>query len=184
MTTRWGEFQGRIEDDRLITGRGQYISDIALDGMAFGVVVRAQVPSARIRSIDTAAALAHPGVLAIYTAADLEADGIEDFPCSVALPRTGRAKVFPARRPILARDRIRIVGEGVAFVVAETQAQAETAAELVVVEIEDLPVLVDHRAARERSAPRVWRSGARFPPPRRSRSLVRATGNCSTATCR
>ncbi len=156
MTTRWGEFQGRIEDDRLVTGRGQYVSDISLDGMTHGVVVRSQVPSAQIRSIDPSAALALPGVLAVYTAADLTADGIEDFPCNVALPRSGGAKAFPARRPILARDRIRIVGEGVAFVVAETQAQAEAAAELVTVETEDLPVIVDHRAARAAEAPKIW----------------------------
>jgi aerobic carbon-monoxide dehydrogenase large subunit len=78
--SHWGKFQGRIEDDRLLTGTGVYVADIALAGMAHAVVVRAQVASARIASIDTAAALATPGVLAVYTAKDLAADGLLDFP--------------------------------------------------------------------------------------------------------
>ena len=101
-TTRWGEYQGRIEDSRLVTGRGQYISDIHLDRMAYATVVRSQVPSARIVAIDASVALAHPGVLAVYTAADLAADGIVDFSSPGDLPRGGGAKAYPARRPILA----------------------------------------------------------------------------------
>ena len=66
--SRWGEFQGRIEDNRLVTGQGLYVGDIAHQQMAHAVVVRAQVASARITSIDAEAALASPGVLAVYTA--------------------------------------------------------------------------------------------------------------------
>lgn len=156
MSARWGEFQGRIEDNRLVTGHGQYVGDIVLPGMTYGVVARAQVAHARIIAIDTSAAEAHPGVLAVYTAKDLAADGAVDFPCDVKLPRSGGNAVFPARRPILARERIRVVGEGVAFVVAETLAAAEAAAELISVETEDLPAVVDHALALAPGAPTVW----------------------------
>ena len=71
--SQWGEFQGRIEDDRLITGQGVYVADLAPEGMAHAVVVRAQMASARVTGIDASAALDVPGVLAVYTAADLAA---------------------------------------------------------------------------------------------------------------
>ena len=154
--SRWGKFQGRIEDDRLVTGTGVYVADIALAGTAHAVVVRAQVASARITSIDTAAALATPGVLAVYTGEDLAADGLLDFPCGVDLLRADGRKAHQARRPVLARERIRAVGEPVAFVVAETLETAAAAAELVVVETQDLPVVASLAAARDRAAPRVW----------------------------
>ena len=154
--TKWGEFQGRIEDDRLLTGRGRYVGDFAVPRMATGVVVRAPVASARITGVDTAAARAVRGVLAVYTAADLAADGLPDLPCGVELARSNGDKAFQARRPVLARGRIRAVGEPVAFVVAETEAAAEAAAELVTVATDDLPAVTDHVAARKSGAPAVW----------------------------
>src|SRR5262245_58360272 len=81
--SQWGEFQGRIEDNRLVRGHGLYVGDIALAGMAFAVVVRSDVAAARIRRIETGPARQLPGVLAVYTGADLAADGIPDFPCKV-----------------------------------------------------------------------------------------------------
>jgi aerobic carbon-monoxide dehydrogenase large subunit len=152
---QWGEFQGRLEDARLVTGRGLYVADIAVAGLAHAVVVRAQVASARVSAILTEGALAVPGVLAVYTAKDLVADGLPDFPCGVNLPRADGGKVHQAQRPILVRDRIRAVGEAIAFVVAETLAAATAAAELVVVETEDkdaVASLADARAA----AAAVW----------------------------
>ena len=80
--SQWGEFQGRIEDERLLAGRGLYVADVAAERMAHAAVVRAQVASARITAIDTSAARASPGVLAIYTAKDLAAEGVADFPCA------------------------------------------------------------------------------------------------------
>ena len=154
--SQWGEFQGRIEDNRLVTGQGLYVADIAPEGMAHAVVVRAQVASARVTSIDTDAALASPGVLAVYTAKDLAADGLPDFPCGVELKRPNGQKAHQARRPVLVRDRIRVVGEPVAFVVAETLEAAEAAAELVVVETEDVPTVATVAAARGSAAPAVW----------------------------
>jgi aerobic carbon-monoxide dehydrogenase large subunit len=153
---QWGEFQGRVEDNRLVTGQGLYVADIADARTAHAVVVRAQVAGARVTSIDTSAALASPGVLAIYTGKDLAADGLPDFPCGVELKRANGEKAHQARRPLLVRDRIRAVGEPVAFVVAETADAAETAAELVVVETQDIPIVADPAAARTAGAPAVW----------------------------
>jgi carbon-monoxide dehydrogenase large subunit len=154
--SQWGEFQGRIEDNRLVTGQGLYVADIAPERMTHAVVVRAQVASARVTSIDTDAALASPGVLAVYTAKDLAADRLADFPCGVALNRTNGQKAHQARRPVLVRDRIRVVGEPVAFVVAETLEAAEAAAELVIVETEDVATVATVAAARASGAPAVW----------------------------
>ena len=147
---QWGEFQGRIEDDRLLAGRGLYVADIAVEGLTHAVVVRAQVASASVTAIEIEGALAVPGVLAVYTAKDLAADGLADFPCGVNLPRADGAKAHQAQRPILVRDRVRAIGEPVAFVVAETLEAATAAAELVVVETEDrraVATLADARAA-------------------------------------
>ncbi len=154
--SQWGEFQGRIEDDRLVRGQGQYVGDIALPETAFAVLVRAEVASARIVGIDIGVAAAAPGVLAVYTAKDLVADGISDFPCGVKLLRPNGQPAHQARRPVLARDRIRAVGEPVAFVVAETLAEAEAAAELVTVKTEDLGTVVSLASARASGAPAVW----------------------------
>jgi carbon-monoxide dehydrogenase large subunit len=154
--SQWGEFQGRIEDDRLITGQGVYVADLAPEGMAHAVVVRAQTASARVTGIDASAALDVPGVLAVYTAADLAADGLPDFPCGVELKRPNGEKAHQARRPVLARDRIRVVGEPVAFVVAETLEAAQTASELVIVETEDVSTVATVGAARSTDAPAVW----------------------------
>jgi aerobic carbon-monoxide dehydrogenase large subunit len=154
--SQWGEFQGRIEDDRLVTGLGLYVADIAPVRTAHAVVVRAQVASARITSIDTDAALASPGVLAVYTGKDLAADGLPDFPCGVELKRPNGERAHQARRPILVRDRIRAVGEPIAFVVAETLHAAATAAELVVVRTQDIPAVATVTAARASVPPAVW----------------------------
>ena len=107
-------------------------------------------------SIDIEAALASPGVLAVYTAKDLAADGVADFPCGVDLKRPNGQKAHQARRPVLVRDRIRAVGEPVAFVVAETLDAAKAGAELVVVETQDVPTVATVAAARASGAPAVW----------------------------
>ncbi|MEZ5818641.1 MAG: xanthine dehydrogenase family protein molybdopterin-binding subunit [Hyphomicrobiaceae bacterium] len=156
MQQKWAEFQGRIEDDRLITGRGRYVADVLHDGTLTGVVVRAPVAHAVIRNIDSSVARAMPGVVAIYTAVDIAEDGIEDFPCAVSLPGADGKPAFPARRPVLARDRIRTVGEPVAFVVAETAEAAEAAAEAVVIETADLAAVTTTAAARAEGAQRIW----------------------------
>ncbi len=154
--SQWGEFQGRIEDNRLVTGLGIYVADIVHEGTAHAVVVRTQVASARVTSVDIEAARASPGVLAVYTAKDLAADGLSDFPCGVDLSRPNGQKAHQARRPVLVRDRIRAAGEPVAFVVAETLDAAQAAAELVVVETHDASAIATVAAALASARPAVW----------------------------
>ncbi|NGM22522.1 xanthine dehydrogenase family protein molybdopterin-binding subunit [Roseomonas stagni] len=145
----------RREDARLLTGRGVFTDDIDLPGQAHAVFVRSSYAHGHLRGIDAAAARAAPGVLGIFTAADLQAAGIGPIPY---LPMPGFRMPTPveAPRPAFAADRVRHVGEPIAVVVAETRAQAEDAAELVLAEIEPLPAVVDTAAAVEPGAPRVW----------------------------
>ena len=124
----------RIEDPKLLTSGGTYIDDLVLEGAAFVTYVRSPMAHARIVAIDTADALAAPGVVAVVTAADLD---LEPFPLDIfMLPST-----MP--RPFLASDVVRFVGEPVVAVVTEERYQGEDAAELVVVDYEPLPVVVD-----------------------------------------
>ncbi|MCW5624468.1 MAG: xanthine dehydrogenase family protein molybdopterin-binding subunit [Burkholderiales bacterium] len=132
----------RKEDLRFVTGRGNYVADIQRPGMAIGVFVRSPHAHARLLSIDTTAAKAMPGVVGIYTGADLDADGVGGLPC--AWPVTGKGNT-PSKEPVhpaLARGKVRHVGDPVAFVVADTMVQAKNAAEAVVVEYEPLPAVV------------------------------------------
>ena len=112
----------RAEDERFLTGRGRYLDDLALPRQAWGCVVRSPHAHAEIGAIETGAALAMPGVCAVYTAADLAAAGIGAIPCVMA-PRSadGSAAALPSR-PVLAAGRVRMVGDPVAFVVAESAA--------------------------------------------------------------
>lgn len=143
----------RPEDAILLTGRGRYTDDVTLPGQAHAVMARARHAHGDIRLLDTQAALASPGVLAVFTGADLEAGGFG--PLTVASPvanRDGTPVPSPAR-PALATKRVRHLGEPVAVVVAETAIAAKDAAELVEVEIDPLPALVDPRAALAPGAP-------------------------------
>lgn len=137
----------RVEDQRLITGRGRYTDDINLPGQAHLVVVRSPHAHARIRSIDTSAAKAAPGVLAVVTGAELAAMGDNAIPCFIPITnRDGSAAPMP-KHPVLVTDKVRYVGDKVAFVVALTKAQARDAAELVEVDYETLPAVTDTAAA-------------------------------------
>ncbi|MEM7045787.1 MAG: xanthine dehydrogenase family protein molybdopterin-binding subunit [Pseudomonadota bacterium] len=133
----------RVEDQRFITGSGRYADDISLDGQAYGVVVRSPEAHARIKSIDVDAAKAAPGVLAVILADDITAHGSNELPCAIPMEnRDGSAGINPLR-PVLCTDRVRHVGDHVAFVVAETPVQAKDAAELVDVDYESLPAVTD-----------------------------------------
>jgi carbon-monoxide dehydrogenase large subunit len=137
----------RLEDDRLVRGRGQYTDDLILADCVHAVLVRSPHAHARIRGIDTAAARAMPGVLAVYTHHDTQAGGLRPLPCTATLPhRDGRAMFVPERHS-LARDRVTHLGEPVAMVVATSAALARDAAEQVVVDYEDLPAVVDTASA-------------------------------------
>ncbi len=139
-----GEFgigQGikRFEDPRLLRGQGRFHNDVNLPGQTHAVVVRSMHAHARIRSIDTAAALRAPGVLAVLTGADLARDGLGTMRMTLKRKRPDGAPMFAPPHRGLAQDRARYVGDPVALVVAETLAQAEDAAELVRVDYEPLP---------------------------------------------
>ena len=131
----------RLEDERFLTGRGCYVDDVAVPGQLHGVVLRSPHGHALIECIDTAPARAMPGVHGVFTAADLDADGIGTLPC-IARVATVAPMIVP-RRPALARDRVRHVGDPVAFVVADTAELARDAAERVNVAYRPLPAVVE-----------------------------------------
>ena len=126
-----GQAVPRTEDARLLRGEGRYTDDLRLPGMAHAAIVRSPHAHAVIRGIDTADSRAVPGVLAVYTAADLAAAGIGPIPCQVRLKNRDGTAMADKPRPVLAGDRVRHVGEPVAVVVAET-ARAEAYEELLV----------------------------------------------------
>src|SRR5262245_1653824 len=121
----------RFEDPRLVRGEGRYVGDIALPGMAFGYVLRSPHAHARIRAIEVAAARAAPGVIAVLTGQDWAASGFGDLPVPGGLKRRDGSPMYRPRFPALVPDRVRWVGDYVAFVVAETYHQAMDAAELI-----------------------------------------------------
>jgi carbon-monoxide dehydrogenase large subunit len=151
-----GQGVSRFEDPRLLQGGGRYVDDIKLPGMAHGVVVRSQHAHATIKSLDVSAAKEAPGVLAVLTAADIKAAGWGDLPIPGGLKRRDGSPMIKTRYPILAEDRVRWVGDCVAFVVAETVAQALDAAELVAVDFEPLPAMTSTEAAAKPGAVKVW----------------------------
>ncbi|MGD9616443.1 MAG: xanthine dehydrogenase family protein molybdopterin-binding subunit [Alphaproteobacteria bacterium] len=146
----------RFEDPRLLRGGGRYVDDMVLPRMAFGYVLRSPHAHARIRAIDTSRASTAPGVLAVLTGADWRESGWGDLPTPGGLRRRGGAPAYRHPFPALAQDRVRWVGDYVAFIVAETREQAADAAELIAVEYEPLPAVVSSEAALAPDAPRVW----------------------------
>ncbi len=144
----------RSEDVRFITGHGQYTDDITLPELLHAVMVRSPHAHARILNIDTAAALAMPGVRGVFTHDDIQAMGAGTMPCIAALP--GRSGKPPAKTPkaLLAGDRVRFVGEAIAMVVAETAGQARDAAEQVMVDYDPLPAAGTVEAAGSSEA--IW----------------------------
>ncbi len=146
----------RREDPRLLRGEGLFVDDLTFPGMAHAYVLRSPHAHARIRAIDTSAAEAAPGVLAVYTGADVAADGIGAIPC-LTVPKVKPGTSFvPKHQPLLVADRARFVGDAVAFVVAETLNQARDAAELVEIDYEPLPAVAGAETAARPGAPLVW----------------------------
>ena len=142
----------RLEDQRFLTGQGRYVEDIAWPGQAFAQVVRSPHAHAHIRGVELAAARAAPGVLGVFVAADL--GGLGPIPCQVTVATDGPMLV--PERHALAADRVRYVGEPVAFVVAETRDAARDAAELVAADYDPLPAVVEARDALAPGAPALW----------------------------
>ncbi|WP_372394851.1 xanthine dehydrogenase family protein molybdopterin-binding subunit [Azospirillum sp. HJ39] len=145
----------RREDQRFLTGRGNYTDDFKRLNMTHAVHVRSSYAHARILGIDVTDALAMPGVVAVLTGADMEADKVGSLPCGWQIhSKDGSPMKEPPHYP-LARDRVRYVGDAVAVVIAETREQARDAAEMVVVDYEELPAAGSSTRAIDGGAPLV-----------------------------
>jgi len=151
-----GQAVPRFEDPRLLRGGGQYVDDIVLPRMAFGHVLRSPHAHAKILKIDTAAAKAAPGVLAVLTGDDWIKSGWGDMPVPATHKRRDGSPNFQPPYPALVKDRVRFIGDYVAFVVAETKNQAMDACELIEVEYETLPAILGTGDAATAGAPLVW----------------------------
>ncbi len=145
----------RSEDPRLVSGKGQYTDDIALPGQVYGVVVRSPFAHGVIRSIDTGAAGEMPGVLAIYTGADLAAAGYGGLPCNIQMASGDGTPMVKPVHPVLATGKVTFVGEPVAFVVAESAMVARDAAEAVEIDVDTLPAVTDAEEALKPGAPQI-----------------------------
>jgi carbon-monoxide dehydrogenase large subunit len=147
------EFKGRREDDRLLTGRGRYTADWNLPEQLYGCFLRSDRAHAEILSLSTKAAAGLPGVKAIFTGED--AADFKTPPPMVKYPGKGGAALKVPHRDVIARKRVRYVGQEVALVVATSPAAAQDAAEAIEVEYRDLPAVVDAEAALEPGAPQL-----------------------------
>ena len=139
----------RREDPRLVTGRGSYVDDLQIPGMLYLALARSPHAHARVRSVDTEAVGGMPGVVAVYTGADLEGK-VGDLPCGWVLPDIK----MPPHHPI-AIDKVRHVGDAVAVVLADSREAARDAAEAIAVDYEVLPAVVDEEKAMAEGAPLV-----------------------------
>ncbi len=149
-----GQSVPRTEDPMLLRGKGHYTDDVSLPGQAYAVMVRSQIAHGVIRAIDTATAAKMPGVLGVYTAADLQGYG----PLKCVVPFNNRDGT-PMKKPLreaLANGKVRYVGDPVAFVVAETLLQAKDAAEAVSLDIEPLPAVTSAEEAVRDGAPQLY----------------------------
>ncbi|MBO0332320.1 xanthine dehydrogenase family protein molybdopterin-binding subunit [Sneathiella sp. CAU 1612] len=145
----------RKEDFRLITGTGEYTDDIDLDGQLYGYMLRSPVAHGKVLSIDIDEARQAPGVVDIILGKELEADKANQLPCMIPLKnRDGSDRADPGH-PVLATDKVRYVGDNVAFVIAETLTQAKDAAELIYVDFEEEDVIVDTKTANAPGQPLV-----------------------------
>jgi carbon-monoxide dehydrogenase large subunit len=152
--------QKRLEDDRLLAGQGLFSDDRVLPRQAWLVLVRSAHAHARIASIDLSEAKKRGGTIAAWCMADLRADGVKHIPFPPLFKRAdGTPMAAPLRTP-LAEDKVFYVGQPLAAIVAETREQAQDAAELVAVEYEDLPCVVDPRKAIAPGAPLLWEAAS------------------------
>src|SRR5579872_2605308 len=151
-----GKSPKRLEDQRLLTGKGHFIDDKPEDGALWLYVLRSPHAHARIVSIDTRAARAMQGVQAVYTGADLVADDIGTLPTLLVFPRPDGSPMSVPPRRLLDHELVRFAGEPVAAVVATSRMAAQSAAEAIVVDYQELPAVVDPGAAAKPGAPVVW----------------------------
>lgn len=153
---KFGEPMSRREDDRLVQGRGCYVDDTHEPGELIAVFVRSNYASAKLLGIDASTALAHPGVVAVLTGADLKADGVDVHSAPFKLQQPDGTQAVSTPRPLLVDGRVRFVGEPVAMVIAQSLQAAIDASELVLVDYETLEAVIDRESATRAGAPSVW----------------------------
>jgi aerobic carbon-monoxide dehydrogenase large subunit len=146
----------RKEDDTLVRGNGKYTDDFSLPGQLYAWIVRSSHAHGVIRGIDTAAAKAMPGVLGVWTGADLASADYGPYTCGLPLKSRDGSPLLQTNRPALVSDKVRFVGDPVAFVVAETLAQARDAGEAVVLDIDPLPSVTSAEEAAKPGAPLLY----------------------------
>ncbi|MFN2643467.1 MAG: xanthine dehydrogenase family protein molybdopterin-binding subunit [Burkholderiales bacterium] len=146
--------KGRLEDDRMLTGRGKYVSDWNLPNQTYGHFLRSDRAHAEIIALDSSAALAHPGVIAVVTGDDIRA-ALASLPCALPVKGRGGMELIHPGRPALAQGRVRFAGEPLALVLAESAVAAADAAELIAIEYRDRPVVVSSADALKPGAPLV-----------------------------
>ena len=146
----------RLEDQRLLTGKGQFIDDKPEDGALWLHLLRSPHAHAKILSVDTKAAAGMEGVVAVYTGAELVADNVGTLPTLLVFPRPDGSPMTAPPRRLLAHELVRFVGEPVAAVVATSRVAAQTAGEAIAVEYDVLPSVIDPIAATKPGAPVVW----------------------------
>ncbi|MCC8428515.1 xanthine dehydrogenase family protein molybdopterin-binding subunit [Reyranella aquatilis] len=146
----------RVEDDRLLTGTGGFTDNLSRPNQAHVVLVRSPHAHAKILKIDTSAAKKAPGVVAVYTWADMEKEGVGNFAFPTMFPAADGSKPEMTPRRSLAHEVVRYVGEAVVAIVADTREQAQDAVELVDIEYEQLPSVTEIEDALKPGAPQVW----------------------------
>ncbi|MBV9783658.1 MAG: xanthine dehydrogenase family protein molybdopterin-binding subunit [Acidisphaera sp.] len=145
----------RKEDGRFLAGRGNYVDDINRPGQLYAFIRRSDRPHARIGGIDTGRAASAPGVVAVFTGRDIEADGLGGLPCGWQIHNKDGSPMAEPPHPVIAVGKVRHVGDPVAVVIAETRQQAKDAAELLVIDYQDLPGIASVRDAVSPAAARV-----------------------------
>jgi len=146
----------RKEDDTLVRGKGKYTDDFSLPGQVYAWIVRSSHAHGILRGIDTEAAKAMPGVLGVWTGADLASANYGPYTCGLPLKSRDGSPLLQTNRTALMSDKVRYVGDPVAFVVAETLAQARDAAEAVVLDIDPLPAVTSAEEAAKPGAPQLY----------------------------
>jgi carbon-monoxide dehydrogenase large subunit len=146
----------RKEDDTLVRGKGKYTDDFNLPGQVYAWIVRSSHAHGIIRRIDTSAAKKMPGVFGVWTGTDLAAANYAPFTCGLPLKSRDGTPLLQTNRSALVSDKVRFVGDPVAFVVAETLAQARDAGEAVVLDIDPLPAVTEPAEAAKPGAPQLY----------------------------
>ncbi|TXC87964.1 xanthine dehydrogenase family protein molybdopterin-binding subunit [Paraburkholderia azotifigens] len=145
----------RKEDYRFLTGNGQYTDDIVLPAQTYAVFLRSPHAHARIKSIDTSAAKQSPGVVAIFTGADLAAENVGGLPCGWLIHSVDGKPMHEPPHPVIAHTKVRHVGDQVALVIADSVKAAKDAAELIEVDYDELPAVIDTAHAADAGQPAV-----------------------------